>query len=359
MSKVASSFRDSLLGCLLGTAVGDAIGLPAEGLSKRRQTALLGPIEGHRFFFGKGTFSDDTEHACMVAHSLLSARGDLQRFKPVLGRSLKRWLLTVPGGVGWATLRAILKLWVGFSPEMSGVFSAGNGPAMRSPILGVFFNDSLDQMREWVRVSTRITHIDPKAEQGALAVALAAQEMAHGDGVRISAEKYLCGLQSLVFDDAKEFLRLMELAVRSGEDGQATPAFAESLGLGQGVSGYVYHTVPVAIQAVFRHKSDFQSAILDGVRCGGDTDTVGAIVGAIIGAGTGPRGIPRDWLSKTCLWPYTFAWMKELCCRLEAMKSGEDNDTRLSFPLAFAVLRNLCFTTLILAHGFRRIAPPY
>ena len=92
---------------------------------------------------------------------------------------LRFWLLALPAGVGFATLKAMLKLWLGVSSERSGVFSAGNGPAMRAAILGVVFDDRM-MMQEFVRASTRITHTDPKAEYGALAVALAANHSMHG-----------------------------------------------------------------------------------------------------------------------------------------------------------------------------------
>jgi ADP-ribosylglycohydrolase len=41
-----------IVGCILGTAVGDAIGLPYEGLSRRRAAKLLGQPDRHRFFYG-------------------------------------------------------------------------------------------------------------------------------------------------------------------------------------------------------------------------------------------------------------------------------------------------------------------
>src|SRR5262249_38292973 len=125
---------DRLSGVLLGTAVGDALGLPREGLSAQRASKLYGlaPLQ-HRFCFGRGMTSDDTEHACMVAQSLLSAPDNADAFIRSLAGRLRIWLVGMPAGIGWATLRAILKLWMGFSPRRSGVLSAGNGPAMRAP----------------------------------------------------------------------------------------------------------------------------------------------------------------------------------------------------------------------------------
>jgi ADP-ribosyl-[dinitrogen reductase] hydrolase len=76
----------NFLGCLSGMAVGDAIGLPAEGLHPKRQVLLFGAIISHRLFFGRGFLSDDTEHAIMTAQALV-AGGRLPR---ALRRFLRR-----------------------------------------------------------------------------------------------------------------------------------------------------------------------------------------------------------------------------------------------------------------------------
>ena len=166
------------VGCLLGTAVGDAIGLPFEGLSARRAARFYPPPLRHRLLFGRGMVSDDTEHACFTARALLLAGKDAVAFDRHLASSLRWWLAGLPAGVGLATLRAILKSCLGLGPERSGVRSAGNGPAMRSAIIGVAWGPTPEVMAEWVRRSTRLTHTDPKAFHGALAVALAAHQAA-------------------------------------------------------------------------------------------------------------------------------------------------------------------------------------
>jgi ADP-ribosylglycohydrolase len=71
---------EAILGCLLGTAVGDALGLPAEGLSPQQQQRLFGKLETHRLLFGRGMISDDTEHTFFTALAWLEARGHPRRF---------------------------------------------------------------------------------------------------------------------------------------------------------------------------------------------------------------------------------------------------------------------------------------
>src|SRR5579872_6972076 len=95
----------AIAGAVLGCAVGDALGLPYEALSKRRGARLLGPPDRHRLLCGRGMVSDDTEHTCMVAQALCEAPRDPGRFARALARLLRRWLVGVPAGIGLATLR--------------------------------------------------------------------------------------------------------------------------------------------------------------------------------------------------------------------------------------------------------------
>lgn len=163
------SLLESIEGSILGTAVGDAIGLPTEGLTRRRQQRIFGELSGHRLLGSRGMISGDTEQTCLVAAALAASGGDVSRFRRELASSLRWWLAAAPPAVGFATLRACLRLCLGFSPERSGVFSAGNGPAMRSALIGVRHGDDPRRMRELVRACTRITHTDPKAEAAAYA----------------------------------------------------------------------------------------------------------------------------------------------------------------------------------------------
>ena len=126
---------------LLGTAVGDALGLPYENLSPRRARKLLGEPVRYRLLFGRGMVSDDTEHACLTAQALVRSGLDPERFGHELAWSLRWWVLGIPAGAGSATLRAAFRLWLGFGFRSSGVRSAGNGPSMRSAILGAAVDD--------------------------------------------------------------------------------------------------------------------------------------------------------------------------------------------------------------------------
>jgi ADP-ribosylglycohydrolase len=303
--------------------------------------------------------SDDTEHTCMVAQALIVSGGDVQAFTKSLAWRLRLWLLALPAAVGSATLRAIVKLWLGFPGDRSGVFSAGNGPTMRSPILGVCYGHDLQRLRRLVSASTRITHTDPKAEYGAIAVALAAYLAARRPDRDITPQEYARLLQDVLPAEARDFVGLIRQVVESVETREPTESFAEGLGLRRGVSGYVYHTVPVVLHAWLSHQADYRSAIIEIVRCGGDTDTTAAVLGGIIGARVGKTGIPDEWLDRLWEWPRTVRWMEELGRRVAQVVADGIGREVLPLPLAGVFLRNMFFLLVVLGHGFRRLLPPY
>ncbi|HEY2587194.1 MAG TPA: ADP-ribosylglycohydrolase family protein [Tepidisphaeraceae bacterium] len=342
-------------GALLGTIVGDAIGLPYEALSRRRGQRLLGPPDRHRFVFGRGMMSDDGEHACMVAQALCTSAGDVEAFRRALARRLRWWLLGLPAGVGGATLRATLKLWLGFPPRHSGVFSAGNGPAMRAPVLGAALRDP-ERLRQMVGASTRLTHTDPKAFYGATAVAIAAQ--CSRDEVLTGAAYLDRVTAALPEPDATELVERLSRTVQSVESGECTVEFAAALGARRGVSGYIYETVPVAIHAWLRHPRDYRSAVRAAVECGGDTDTVAAITGGIVASGTGPDGIPAEWRRGLLEWPRSETWIAQLAERAHsAVESGTPAAPPRVGPQV--LIRNAFFLSVVLAHVLRRGLPPY
>ena len=346
----------NIVGTILGTAIGDAIGLPYEGLSRKRANHLLGTPDCHRFFFHRGMVSDDTELTCMVAQAIIASRGDVDAFKRQLSWRFRLWLLGFPAGIGFATLRSIIRLWIGFSAEKSGVFSAGNGPAVRASIIGATIDD-FELLRRLIYASTRITHTDPKAEYGALAVALASR-MARQDET-VTGSDFLDQLKTSLGTDGDELVSLIRAAVNSVESGQPTVAFAESLGLAKGVSGYVYHSVPVAIHAWLSNQWDFRSAVKHVVECGGDTDSTGAIVGGIVGASVGRAGIPADWIERLCEWPRSIKWMERLAVQLESAIQFNSPISPVTLPIHGVLFRNLLFLSVVLYHGTRRLLPPY
>lgn len=353
---------DAVTGCLLGLAVGDALGVPQEGMSPRRIARLFPNLDRHHFLFGRGMFSDDTEHACLTAQALLVSGGDVSRFTRSLGRRLRWWFAGIPAGIGRATVRACVKLWCGVSPARSGVWSAGNGPAMRSPVLGAVFGGDVPRLRKFVRASTRVTHTDPKAECGALVVAWAVHRAAETRAIAPpSPAEFVAEIRTLIQSEpaAADLLASLDAMGTSIAAGHSVAEYVAALRLSRGVSGYIYHTVPVALYAWLRHPDDYRTAVQSVIRCGGDTDTVTAVAGAIIGARVGPTGIPKEWLDGIIDWPRSVRWVERLAARLSEPDWHTTPQRALPLAVGAVPFRNLAFFVCVLAHVARRMLPPY
>jgi hypothetical protein len=133
--------------------------------------------------------------------------------------------------------------------------------------------------------------------------------------------------------------------------------FAKALGLNRGVTGYSLHVVPIALYAWLRYPSDFRQALTSAIRCGGDTDTVGAIVGALCGCSSGAQAIPDEWLGNICEWPRSVKFMKELGSRLASQSASQAPLGPVHYFWPGQALRNIFFLVIVLAHGFRRLLP--
>jgi ADP-ribosylglycohydrolase len=348
-------------GCLLGLAIGDALGLAGEGLSRRRIGKMYPDLTRYHFLPGRGMCSDDTEHACMTVQAWIECGGIAEgrfskSFASILGWKLRFWLLGLPAGVGLATGRAIIKLWLGWSPHRSGIMSAGNGAAMRAPVLGVLCGTDRENLCKFVTASTLLTHRDMRALDGALIVAYAAH--LSSKLADLSPQTTVALLLTIMSDKNSEIAKQVIAAGESVARSESTMAFAEAIGCANEVTGYVLHTVPIAIHCWLSHPDDIAAALPAVIACGGDTDTVAAIVGGIIGARVGPEGIPEHWKTGLIEWPRSISW---ITCLAQRAARAEANKNFRPLPLNIPglLLRNLVFFVIVLLHGFRRLLPPY
>lgn len=337
----------ALLGCLLGTAVGDALGLPAERLSRERVAAMKMGTH-HRFVLGRGMFSDDTEHTLMLAAALIKQGNDAAAFQRSFARKLRWWLLALPAGVGISTAKSILRLWMGFPAARAGVQSAGNGAAMRSALVGVVFYDDTAKRREFALAACRVTHRGPRAEESALLVAEATALAMQA----APAEDVLAALEPLIqSDEMRSRFAMIETALT---ESRSVGDYAMQIGCGYGVSGFAPNTVAVALYAWLRHRGDFAEAVRAVIACGGDTDTVAAITGGICGAEAGESGIPSPWIGGIWEWPRSVSHIRLVA---RTLADGTRQAPALFWPAI--PLRNLLFLAIVLLHRFRRLLPPY
>ncbi len=289
--------------------------------------------------------SDDTEHAVMTVLSLTEADDDATAFARALARRLRWWLAGVPAGIGLATARSILKLWCGVRPSRSGVWSAGNGPMMRAPVIGVKFAGDRDKRLAFTDASTTITHSDPRAREAARMIAeasaMAAQELQ-------DAEEILSALEHLVeSDEMKSRFPLLWAALRSGD---SVGIFADKIGRKPGfVSGFAPDSAAVALFAWLRHRGDFRATVEAVVAAGGDTDTVAFIAGSLAGVDAGSEGMPEEWIAGLRDWPIHPRSLREVAA-----------GSKMSYPVwPLSLARNAFFLLIVVGHVFRRALPPY
>ena len=210
-----------------------------------------------------------------------------------------------------------------------------------------------------VRASTRLTHTDARAEEGAWVTAAAA-----GYAVSRSSEEmtpggfFRCTLATLRGEELAGRLSLVRDLLLADA---APQELAERMRLAAGVTGYINDTVPAVVFCWLRYSGDFRKTVENAILLGGDADTTGAIAGALAGATTGVEGIPPEWLERILDWPLSLQHLRALARALADMPVAvAPNDyagLRLCWPAM--ALRNVLVLPVVLAHGFRRLFPPY
>ena len=108
-----------------------------------------------------------------------------------------------------------------------------------------------------------------------------------------------------------------------------------------------------------RRQDDYPGGIREMIRRGGDADTTAVIVGGIIGARVGREGIPAPLLAKLVDWPRSPGMIERVAIRLARAREAQTPMRAVRCAIWAAPLRNLIFLVIVLAHGFRRLLPPY
>ena len=264
--------EDRARGALLGTFVGDALGMPYEGVGPASIPGALEMIDAR---LGPGTYTDDTQMMIALSESLL--RCDVVDPEDV-ARSFRAHYEPARG-YGAGTTR-VLELWEqGDSVEQAarrvfgGQGSLGNGAAMRVAPVAVRFADDEVLLATQASRSARVTHAHPIGIDGAVVQAAA-----------VAA--------ALDEDDP---LAAAIAAARTRELRNALVERRESEELGGPAASSAAASVPLAVASAAGAKT-FAEAVTRAIRAGGDTDTTGAMAGAIAGARFGASAIPSRWI---------------------------------------------------------------
>lgn len=270
---VRSNFR----GCLVGLAVGDALGMPFEGVEYNLIKNKIGEVTefvDSEDGLKAGEWTDDTEQAIILAESL----SETLYFSPEdFSERLRN--VRISHRYGPTSTSAISKLKKGLSWRESGIESDTVGSAMRSPPIGLLYHHNYNLVEDYAVIASSITHKGSGAIAGSVAVAV--------------------GVACILNEDE----RIVEEVVRRSE--KYDPLLAEKIEyayqirksrLGRAVKELgntimAYDAVPLAFYCFFSSRS-FEKAVVRSASAGGDTDTISAITGALKGTETGLEGIP-------------------------------------------------------------------
>lgn len=279
---------DRAEGMLLGLACGDALGRPVEFHSAHQIQQQYGTVTemlGHGTHSQPaGTVTDDTELALCIARSLVEHR----EFHPEdIAERFIAWYDSGPFDVGMMTADAIGDLKQGHSWREAGQRvwesrsegqNAGNGSVMRCAPYAIAFHDEPDVLARGSRLSSAITHADPRCTYGCAILNLTLA------GILVEQEKPLANALARVGADAPAALR---------EALQPVPTDIDSGELRS--SGYVLHTLQTALYHGLSTDTA-ENGIVTAVNMGEDTDTVGAVTGTIAGARFGSDALPTRWI---------------------------------------------------------------
>lgn len=282
------SRRDRARGVLLGLASGDALGRPVEfqsagGIEREhgRVTEMLGDgTHGQP----AGTVTDDSDLAICIARSLVAQKG----FDGAdIADRFVTWRNSGPFDIGMMTRDAIDAYRNGTDWHRAGRrvwerrsegSNAGNGSVMRCAAHAIaFLDEDPETIAEVSRRSSAITHADPRCTHGCAILNRTIAGLIRGDEAPLSSALDRAG-------DAPE--ELME-ALRAVPD-RVDPDDLES-------TGYVVHTLQTSIHDAMT-ADGAEEAIVTAVNRGGDTDTVGAVAGAVAGGRFGASALPDRWL---------------------------------------------------------------
>lgn len=283
--------KSKILGGMLGSALGDAIGELAF-LYPEKETLLgvLGQAEALRY-------TDDTAMAIGLAQSLTREHG---LFQEKLGNQFSVNFHHEPWrgyAAGPPTIFAMVREQGISYPEAArrlfgGQGSLGNGAAMRIVPVGLLYHDHPD-LYQLAGASAEVTHAHPVGMDGAaIQAAAVARALELDPGEFFPQEAFLQDLEGLArTPEIRSKMQTLERLIREG----ASPEEAADA-LGRTVA--VHESMPFALYCFLTRPESFEACLFCAILNGGDRDTLGAMACAISGAYLGVGSLPRSWLEK-------------------------------------------------------------
>ncbi len=306
----AVSVEERALAALRGLAIGDALGMPTQLMSRAEVAARFGAIEtflpaadDHPIAAGMpaATITDDTEQALLVAGLLLAGGGHVDPAS--FARALVTWEddMRARGSLdllGPSTKRAVDAVLTGEPLTEAGRYGTTNGAAMRVTPVGIVRSArDLPALVDLVVEASLVTHNTSVALAAASAVAGAVSAGIDGatvaEAIDVGVEAARLGAQRGYWVAGADVSRRIRWAVDLVDPTHVERSLDDVYAL-VGTSLASQESVPAAFALVALFPDDPWRGVLAAARLGGDSDTIGAIVGAIGGAVHGHAAFPRD-----------------------------------------------------------------
>ncbi len=273
--------RDRAIGCLLGLAVGDAVGTTLEFAARDAKPRLRDMVGGGPFGLRPGEWTDDTSMALCLGDSLLAC-GRLDQ-RDLMERFVRWWREGENSVTGrcfdiGATTEAALARFLETGNPVSGSsdpHGAGNGSIMRlAPVVLRWLREPVAAIRA-ARAQSVTTHAAPAAVEGCTLLA------------EILLEAVETGSKPVSLRPRRSAEPSIDAVAKGAWRGKRRKEVRSS--------GYVVHTLEAALWSVDR-ASSFEEAVLLAANLGDDADTVAAVTGQIAGALWGRSAIPGKWM---------------------------------------------------------------
>ncbi len=293
--KPLEKLKSKYTGCMVGAAIGDALGKQNEG-RKREEILSRGYVTDYGKAeagcpgekLGAGQYTDDTEQMIVLSQSIIECDGfNAGDF----ARRIAKWGADAMNDpvrkslVGPSSAAAITRLNSGISWKEAGSDTSSCGSAMRVAPIGLFYKD-MDEIESNAVLSSIPTHNSKGALGGAVAIAI-------GVGCALLDMGCFEIIKETSIRVSKYDTRLAKKIRLSFEKMEKEPdeMFAEL-----GTSYLVYDTVPCAFYCLSRHFEAPEKAIIEAVNAGGDTDSIACMTGALCGALYGVDVFLEKWL---------------------------------------------------------------
>jgi ADP-ribosylglycohydrolase len=281
--------RDRAYGCLVGGAIGDALGAPVEGAARQ-------DIEVSDFVTDAPIGTDDTDYAIFNALLILEHGRDLTSVQ--VEDSWRRLLLAPSAHFrrgGFSDVYAARNLIWGLHPPQSGAFnpqSWSDGVAMAIGAAGIVWpGDPLKAARLAASIGS-ISNAGDGLYAGQAVAASVAVAMCGANG----EEMLKAALASIPADSWTA--RVIERGAAAARTGDADAVYAACVVEWFPWADIAPEAVGLAYGALLLGGDDFRQIVLTGVNFGRDADTIGAIAGILAGARLGADAIPEPWRTK-------------------------------------------------------------